>query len=240
MEKVSGAEKNLKRMLECLDYPMLESFTVQTKEGVMQLLLWLEDRKIRSLDIAEREPLRNDNSEWDAAVAEYLLNLGCTCPWNNANWVQCLTWLANHAVSLDYEDNRDSLVNYEAKMMQQHSGDTLGPLISQLAAVVNLTRQPGESDIDLLQRIARFARQVLSPGAISALESGALNEQSLCDFPLGFDTSNESVNKVATVLRMLYLDEFRELQNDFNSLVILGQEYTANPRTNASLGKVGK
>ena len=41
-------------------------------------------------------------------------------------------------------------------------------------------------------------------------------------------------------MRMLYLSDFRELQNDLNALIMLGQEYTANPKTNSALGQVGR
>ena len=37
------------------------------------------------------------------------------------------------------------------------------------------------------------------------------------------------INQIATVLKMLYLSDFREMQNDLNALIVLGQEYTANP-----------
>jgi hypothetical protein len=37
------------------------------------------------------------------------------------------------------------------------------------------------------------------------------------------------VNQIALVLRMLYISDFRELQNEVNDLIVLGQEYTANP-----------
>jgi RLL motif-containing protein 1 len=60
------------------------------------------------------------------------------------------------------------------------------------------------------------------------------------EFPLGFSTGDHDVNQAAIVLKMLYLSDFREMQNDLNALIVLGQEYTANPRTNSSLGKVGR
>ena len=37
------------------------------------------------------------------------------------------------------------------------------------------------------------------------------------------------VNQIAVVLKMLYLSDFRDLQNEMNSLLLLVQEITANP-----------
>jgi len=82
------------------------------------------------------------------------------------------------------------------------------------------------------------------------LDPGALLET----FPLGFDTQgrphrralrnmlrcahcdntvsptiDKIVNQVALVMKMLYLSDLRDLQNEVNSLLVLVQEYTANP-----------
>lgn len=47
--------------------------------------------------------------------------------------------------------------------------------------------------------------------------------------PSDFSIIDPLVNQVALVLRMLYISDFRELQNEVNDLIVLGQEYTANP-----------
>lgn len=41
--------------------------------------------------------------------------------------------------------------------------------------------------------------------------------------------SDQDINQIATVLKMLYLSDFRELQNDLNALIVLGQGITAKP-----------
>jgi hypothetical protein len=41
--------------------------------------------------------------------------------------------------------------------------------------------------------------------------------------------SDLDINQIATVLKMLYLSDFRELQNDLNALIVLGQGITAKP-----------
>lgn len=63
---------------------------------------------------------------------------------------------------------------------------------------------------------------------------------SLKDFPPGFDTGDEQLNKAAALLRLLYVSDLRRLQDDVNSLIASMQDYTANPKTDSSLGKVGR
>ena len=59
-------------------------------------------------------------------------------------------------------------------------------------------------------------------------------------FPLGFSSGDATVDRCATVLRMLYLRDLRELQDGVNGILETAQQYTANPKTDAALGKVGR
>ena len=98
--------------------------------------------------------------------------------------------------------------------------------------------------LEFLGRISRTIRLLLSPTAMTVFTRIQKSEQpcdfTIDDFPLGFNVSDPVIRRVATVLKMLHLFDFRELQNDLNALVELGQSYTANPRTNSKLGKVGR
>lgn len=46
---------------------------------------------------------------------------------------------------------------------------------------------------------------------------------------LGWFITDLLVNNIARVLKMLYVSDLRQLQDDLNGLIVLGQEYTANP-----------
>ena len=49
-----------------------------------------------------------------------------------------------------------------------------------------------------------------------------------------------SVRRGAAVLRLMYLDDMRNLQKRMNELTSTMQSYTAHPTTDVKLGKVGR
>lgn len=51
---------------------------------------------------------------------------------------------------------------------------------------------------------------------------------------------DKSVSEAAKVLRLLHIKELRNLQTSINELIVAVQTVTANPKTDQSLGKVGK
>lgn len=48
------------------------------------------------------------------------------------------------------------------------------------------------------------------------------------------------INNAAKVLRLLHVRELRELQTKINETIVLIQNITANPKTDSSLGRVGR
>ena len=76
---------------------------------------------------------------------------------------------------------------------------------------------------DFLRRIVRECMLQLRVSSVSP------SECNLEAFPSVRQTQDPTVDKVLLVLRMLYLLDVRELQTELNSLIVLGQEYTANP-----------
>lgn len=59
-------------------------------------------------------------------------------------------------------------------------------------------------------------------------------------FPLGFATGSEAVDDAARVLRMLHVRALRQLQDSVNATIAGMQEFTANPKTDGNLGRVGR
>lgn len=56
----------------------------------------------------------------------------------------------------------------------------------------------------------------------------------------GFDLGDPVLDEAAKVLRLLHIKELRHLQTSINELIVAVQSVTANPKTDQSLGKVGK
>ena len=52
--------------------------------------------------------------------------------------------------------------------------------------------------------------------------------------------ADQQLRRAAAVLRLLYLEDLRELQTQVNTLLATAQEFTANPKTDSALGSVGR
>mmetsp|Transcript_50783 Transcript_50783/g.84410 ORF Transcript_50783/g.84410 Transcript_50783/m.84410 type:complete len:288 (-) Transcript_50783:22-885(-) len=57
---------------------------------------------------------------------------------------------------------------------------------------------------------------------------------------LGFSTGDKYVDAAAIIMRVFYVLDVRQSQNQLNEIVTFLQRFTANPRTNPDLGKVGR
>ena len=57
---------------------------------------------------------------------------------------------------------------------------------------------------------------------------------------LGFDLKDKVLNDVAKILRLLHIEELRNLQTNINECIVSAQSQTANPKTDTELGQVGR
>jgi len=56
---------------------------------------------------------------------------------------------------------------------------------------------------------------------------------------INFATGDEKVDAAAIILRALYILDVRNAQNQFSEIITYLQRYTADPKTNTKIGKVG-
>jgi len=107
--------QSLGRKLQALQYPNAESFDPQDAKQFHVLVFWLENRKIRQLDVEARAGLRTLDGSWGGAFSAYLneLQIGCdqfdfSAATSDAK-VVVLDRLLSHAVALEYDDAAEEL-----------------------------------------------------------------------------------------------------------------------------------
>jgi len=238
------------QLLKILGYDHLGVEIFHRREFIL-LVNWLEDRKIRALEVADRVSLRIDSPAFDSAFREYLRQLHCPLEYSSfsdpAVLEEVSAWLVAHAISVDYEDLSEECLDLENAIEVDDSAEVLDGRsclldteVDRLGSLLQISRKDAEKTPEFMIRInnaIRFTLPFLRQGN-EAVEPA--EQPQLRDFPLGFDSHNAIVNQMSLVLKMLYLWDFRELQTDLNALIMLGQDFTAAPKTNTAMGKVGR
>eukprot|EP00033_Pygsuia_biforma_P001449 GCRY01001637.1.p1 GENE.GCRY01001637.1~~GCRY01001637.1.p1 ORF type:complete len:180 (-),score=33.03 GCRY01001637.1:34-573(-) len=171
-------------------------------------------------------------------------------PLTETDLLLTLDFLVNSAVSYLYSDN---LNQYNTMMATESSNSNVNysspemkEAISNLARCLDISCKHVDKGL-LLEEIAHFVAEKLSPEGLEKWthanpdynhsKERPVNEK---NFDLGFETGANVVDNAARVLRILYVQDLREVQTHVNELISRLQDLTADPKTNASLGKVGK
>jgi len=180
---------SLNQFLEALEYPSAKTFQFSSRNELVTLVEWLEDRKIRALEIGERNSLRHNDEHWSASFGKYLQTLECPFAWPEGA-ADCVSWLVSHAINLEYEDIADIVTeedgvdvsanmaqNGEASMMQDDDDNDMVEGISleidSLGTTVGLVRGKVESDAGL------FCSQILHMICIRRLNFHEINISTL-------------------------------------------------------------
>jgi len=231
--------------------------------GVRNLVVWLEDQKIRFYKIEERAALREINSPgWVTALKKYLSDLGCPVK-NLSQKAAVVNWMLSYAVRLDYADN---VAGFNAKHAEREArnqsvdADMHGGMaditgddpdlkagVMSLAKLLSLPDHPDHTVV--LQAVSRFVESRLSDEAIAQSRTEAAKKKPKLkeiDFmplnktSLGFDVNDSAINEAAKIIRLLQIHELRELQTRINQAIVCVQRVTADPKTDQSLGRVGR
>jgi RLL motif-containing protein 1 len=89
----------------CLFSEVLKSFPADD-QSIRQLVVWLEDHKIRHYKIEDRSALKQIKDEkWPNVFKKYLNDLKCPHPPQALHSV--IDWLLGLAVQLEYGENGD-------------------------------------------------------------------------------------------------------------------------------------
>ncbi|XP_076314084.1 RNA transcription, translation and transport factor protein [Tachypleus tridentatus] len=244
-----------KRKLTALGYHNPENFNVNDENEFRNVVVWLEDQKIRFYKIEDREDLRNINhSNWESVFKQYLKHVECPFDLPDRNAV--IDWLLSFSVRLEYGDSVEkykdataenaekNLVN-APQVIQENPLDNLDfedkdfkAGVSTLARLLNITEHPDH--LVTLKAICTLVKNRLSVEAVSKKEKPQGKPFPLQKSSLTFDTGDYVMNQAAKVLRLLYIHDLRDLQTRINEAIVAVQTITANPKTDTKLGRVGR
>lgn len=243
-----------KRKLKALGHHNPEGFNINNEEEVRNLVVWLEDQRIRFYKIGEREQLRDiKSSRWLETLKKYLEDLNC--PVEISQKLSVLEWLLAHAVRLEYSENAQKL-NSVGPKDKKHSADGTKLLDDSLInlTVDNPELMAGVMSLSKLLNLPNHPDHFVLLQAVRLLIEGKLTEETskpgkksgkkvdiipLNKVKLGFDTGDSAINEAAKIIRLLHVTELRELQTRINEAIVAVQAITANPKTDQSLGRVG-
>nr|XP_057941955.1 RNA transcription, translation and transport factor protein isoform X4 [Doryrhamphus excisus] len=240
-----------RRKLTALDYHNPSGFDCSDETQLRNCIVWLEDQKIRHYKIEDRGNLRNiPSSDWPKAYHKYLQDLNC--PFGPSERAEAVDWLLGLAVRYEYGDNVNKYRNCQPPDMSGGIRAASDPLVNLdsdspdfkagVVALANILKIPRHDDyLVMLKAVRILVQERLSPDAMAkADQSGEGVPVALDQHILGFDTGDATLNEAAQILRLLHIEELRELQTKINEAIVAVQAVIADPKTDHRLGKVGR
>ncbi|MCJ8737159.1 hypothetical protein PDJAM_G00020840 [Pangasius djambal] len=241
-----------RRKLTALDYHNPSGFDCTDETEFRNFIVWLEDQKIRHYKIEDRGNLRNiSSSEWPKSFEKYLRDV--SCPFSVQERCEAIDWLLGLAVRFEYGDNVEKYRNCtpaaEVNNATQKPADPLINLDSNnpdfkagVMALADLLKiQKHDDYLVMLKAIRILVQERLTPDAISKASKAKEGLPVALDkHILGFDTGDATLNEAARILRLLHIEELRELQTRINEAIVAVQAIIADPKTDHRLGKVGR
>ncbi|XP_028319051.1 RNA transcription, translation and transport factor protein [Gouania willdenowi] len=238
-----------RRKLTALDYHNPDTFDCSDESQYRNCIVWLEDQKIRHYKIEDRGSLRNvHSSDWPTAFNKFLQDV--SCPFAEQQRKESLDWLLGLAVRYEYGDNVekykdcppvttnrdtsvDPLVNLDSNSPDFKAG------VTALSNILKIQRH--DDYLVMLKAIRILIQERLSPDAIAKASHNKEGIPVTLDkHILGFDTGDATLNEAAQILRLLHIEELRQLQTKINEAIVAVQAIIADPKTDHRLGKVGR
>lgn len=250
--------KPLEMKLKALDYHSFANINITSQVDLKALVIWLEDQKIRHYKMDDRHELRNNTGDnWLATFQKYCKDL--SCPFDQeVEHTEVVDWLVTVALKCEYSDEADHTPSLRAglsrpaptessTMQAPKSSLDIDPSdeisqkgIKALARVLQIGDHP---DLTVLLAACRMVIQdKLTESAMTEYKEGGKPKGyfSLTPQECGFNFKDPVLAEAAKVLRLLHIEELRKLQTSINELIVEVQRLTANPKTDQSLGKVGR
>jgi len=237
------------RKLTALGHHNPNTFHLEDEKQVRNLVVWLEDQIIRFYNTTERDPIRDTESQyWIGALKKYLADLNCPID-NLSDKGAVVTWLLSHAVQLQFQENASEYNNPSTKKSKSTNIDQNSwiysidandtNLIKGIEVLRNALRVPEHPDhIVVLKAISILIEQRLKISKVKTSEKPTF--ANLDEISLGFNVDDTAVREAAKIIRLLQIHNLRELQTKINQSIVAVQMLSADPKTDQSLGKVGR
>lgn len=245
-----------RRRLKALDFEDCDQFNGNDVNQLRNLVVWLEDQKIRYHKPEGRTALRQIGSEnWPKAFDQYCKELACPVTTSLLDKVE---WLIGQAIRYEYEDNQkvchDVLSNKLNKKTEiiAPTVKSTNPLdnldfdckefkegVSALAKLLDIQEHPDH--LITLEACSKLVRKKLSPSVVQNPNAFIPKGKPfpILEYKVGPDMKDPVLNKASRILHLLYIQDLRELQTKINESIVSVQSITANPKTDTKLGKVG-
>lgn len=238
----------LVRKLEALGYPEVASASLGG-QAYCKIVLWLEEEKIRYYEKHLRRVLRDFNKGWYTHVEEYCKELNVPAEGLNEknmtlklNVLNNLTNLAIHDIYRDKVEAGELALAAPAKAAgadvseeKQRLGHLISPL-NRLLECFGLPQLPPDAvDTDSIAALRCIHTRVCVPE-----QNADASYLDIDQLPVGLQIDDPDVKRAAAVLRLLHGIELQQLQVNINQVINELQQLTADPKTDARLGRVGR
>jgi len=249
------------RKLKALGFHSPETFDHNDRAQYQNVVIWLEDQKIRHYRIEDRTVLRevDDSAKWTETFNKYLTDV--SCPHDQSNSTAVLDWLLGLAVRVNYSENpakyrackpanKSALsANSSTPAASDNPLDNLDyndpAMIAGITSIASMLKIPPHQDHQqVLKAICVLVKERLSKEALQAASTAgadsAKDKTSLEDIHLGFGTGDYVTDEALKIARLLHIRNLRDLQTQINEALVSVQNVTADPKTDQRLGKIGR
>ncbi|KAH7639693.1 RNA transcription, translation and transport factor protein [Dermatophagoides farinae] len=243
------------------------SVNVDDESEFQNIVYWIESMKIRFYPPNDRSCLLAGSKNWNESYNKYLSEINYQGPRDDRKIA--LDFLLNLALRYEMEDIRTQMqmsaedVSDLINLDLQGSGSVdfgnvdISSLefIEELRSLSQLLNVPfyDEEPLVTLRAIAILLCKLRKSSRNQNNQNEQTNnsnkkqkmvatvDENILNRKFARKSEYDSIiNRCANVIRLLYIKDVRELQTEINNAIVQVQSVTANPKTDSSLGKVGK